>query len=136
MSIQVASGIIENTAGEILLAQRPAGKHLAGFWEFPGGKIEAGESASEALIRELKEELKLDVRIVESLGVFPYKYEVGAIDLHVFRVQALNQPSATKDVQSFRWQMAELISQNELTPADIAPLKAYLAFRSDQLNPP
>src|ERR1700722_20652981 len=98
MALAVASGIIENAHGEVLLALRPEGKHLAGMWEFPGGKIEDGESAAEALKRELKEELELDVRIVENLGIFPHVYDWGAIDLHVFRVEAVGEPRPTAHV--------------------------------------
>ena len=56
-ALRVVCALIEDEAGRLLLAQRPPGKHLAGLWEFPGGKIETGESPQEALIREIAEEL-------------------------------------------------------------------------------
>lgn len=59
--VAVVAAIIENRAGQLLIAERPPGKHWAGYWEFPGGKIEAGESHEAALIRELREELGLDL---------------------------------------------------------------------------
>src|SRR5690606_26440609 len=59
-SIHVAAGVILNARQEVLLALRPAHKHQGGLWEFPGGKVEAGESVQEALARELLEELNLD----------------------------------------------------------------------------
>ncbi|NNM60024.1 MAG: 8-oxo-dGTP diphosphatase MutT [Legionellales bacterium] len=58
-TIQVAVGVVVNSAGEFLVAQRPEGKPFAGCWEFPGGKVEQGESILEALIRELEEEINL-----------------------------------------------------------------------------
>ncbi len=128
--LQVAAGIIENQNGQILLAQRPTGKHLAGMWEFPGGKIEAGESVSEALKRELKEELHLDVEVLEALGQFPYAYEWGSLDLHVLRVRALSAPLATEHVRQFRWVRPREIAVVELAGADREPLKVYLSSPS------
>jgi 8-oxo-dGTP diphosphatase len=59
--IEVAAAVLEKSDGTFLLAQRPSGKPWAGYWEFPGGKIEAGETAHDALVRELKEELGIAV---------------------------------------------------------------------------
>src|SRR6266404_3882793 len=59
--VLVAAVALIDTDGRVLLAERPAGKHLAGLWEFPGGKVESGETPEVALIRELKEELGIDV---------------------------------------------------------------------------
>lgn len=125
----VACAIIENGKGEVLLAQRPPGKYLAGMWEFPGGKMEAGETGEQAIARELQEELELDVRIEKFLGTFPHNYPDHSIDLHTFVVRALNEPQSTAEVQCFRWIAASLISHSELAPADIVPLKRYLALR-------
>jgi 8-oxo-dGTP diphosphatase len=126
MNIQVVCGIIENGKGLVLLAERPAGKKLAGLWEFPGGKIEAGESPEDALRRELKEELKLDVHIVRRLGKFPHTYDWAAIDLEAFVVSALNEPTATADVQVFQWLSPHQIARDKLAAADHAPLAQYL----------
>src|SRR4051794_10375461 len=99
------------------------------MWEFPGGKIEAGETPESAIKRELQEELQLDVRIGKNLGSFPFNYPDHAIELIVFQVVALNAPQATEDVQVFRWLRANEISHSELAPADVAPLMRYLALR-------
>lgn len=72
--IEVACGVVLNPAGEALMAQRPAGKIAAGFWEFPGGKIEAGESAHNALVRELDEELGIRVHASTPLIDFIQPY--------------------------------------------------------------
>ncbi len=63
----VAVGVLVNPWGHVLIAQRPAGKHMAGAWEFPGGKVEADESVSEALFRELKEELGIELTSAQPL---------------------------------------------------------------------
>ena len=107
----------------------PPGKKLAGLWEFPGGKIESGESGEDALVRELKEELELDVRIVKGLGVFPHTYAWGSIDLHVYVVRALNAPRETQDVHAFKWVTPLSIARKQLAPADIKPLDIYLSSR-------
>lgn len=124
--IEVASGVIVRANGDILLAQRPPGKHMGGFWEFPGGKIEAGESAEAALLRELKEELELDVRVERDLGQFAYGYDKMGVNLHVFVVSPLSSPKVTKDVLNFVWVHPQRIARDQLVKADLAPLDAYL----------
>lgn len=123
---QVAAGIIEDDLGRVLIAQRPTGKKFSGYWEFPGGKIEAGESAPVALRRELKEELTLDVSVGRFLGIFPFDYDDHQIDLHVYLVRAINEPKRTEDIHVFKWVNPVQIRTNEMTPADLAPLRAYL----------
>ena len=123
---QVVCAIIENGKGLVLLAERPSGKRLAGLWEFPGGKVEVGEAPEDAIRRELKEELQLDVRINRQLGVFPHTYDWGSIDLRAFVVSALNEPAATADVHAFQWVSPHQIVRATLAAADHAPLTQYL----------
>jgi 8-oxo-dGTP diphosphatase len=125
-ALAVVAAIIRNERGEILLAQRPPGKEMAGSWEFPGGKIEPGESAVEALHRELREELELDVRMDRELGEFTHVYPWGRIALRVFVVTALTSPRPTGDVEVFRWARAETVDPAELTPADRPALDHFL----------
>jgi len=129
-SLQVVSGIIEDDHGLILLAQRPPGKLLAGFWEFPGGKIEPGESSQEALKRELQEELSLDVAFGRFMGIFPHAYEWGKIDLHVYVVRALNTPKRSEHVNVFKWINPAKVSPMDLAAADIIPYQMYLEICS------
>ncbi len=84
--VQVAAGVVVRADGAVLLADRPAGKPYAGFWEFPGGKIEAGESVEQALGRELAEELQ--IALVESVPwvVFEHDYPHAYVRLHFRRV--------------------------------------------------
>ncbi len=79
--IPVACAIIEDEVGRVLLAKRPEGKCLGGFWEFPGGKIEAGESAEAALVRELEEELLIQTQVFQKLESVEHHYEKFSIRL-------------------------------------------------------
>ena len=74
--MHVVAGVLVDASGRILIAQRPPGKHLAGMWEFPGGKLEPGESAEAALVRELDEELGIavDRAAFEALIRVPWRY--------------------------------------------------------------
>jgi 8-oxo-dGTP diphosphatase len=86
--LDVAAAVIQRPDGAFLLARRPAGKVYAGYWEFPGGKIEAGEPAAEALARELREELGIEPRTAYPWLTREYVYPHAAVRLHFFRVTA------------------------------------------------
>ena len=86
MAIDVAAGVLLDTRGRVLLAQRPHGKVYAGWWEVPGGKFEAGESAHQALARELREELGITLRASSAWCVREYHYAHGHVRLHFRRL--------------------------------------------------
>ncbi len=111
----------------MLLAQRPPDKRLAGYWEFPGGKIETGETPEQALARELKEELHLEISVRKKLGAFDYDYPWGQITLHVFVVRPLSAPRPSADVQVFEWVDVSRVKQFKLSPADLEPWSCYVA---------
>jgi mutator protein MutT len=98
--LHVVVGVIENNKQQYLLALRPAGKPLAGFWEFPGGKIEHNETAKDALYRELQEELAIEVN--ETQHLFDYTYESEKIiSFSVWRVtdyDGIPQPLASDKI--------------------------------------
>lgn len=79
--IDVVCGVIKNEAGSYLACLRPQGKHLGGLWEFPGGKVEAGESPETALVRELREELGVEIQIGAALEPVLWNYDSIAIQL-------------------------------------------------------
>ena len=83
--VDVAVGVLIREDGRVLLASRPAGKPYAGYWEFPGGKLEEGETVHAALVRELKEEL--DIALADSFPWFvkEYRYEHAHVRLHFRR---------------------------------------------------
>ena len=84
--IQVVAGIIFDSKGRFLLARRPVGKVYEGFWEFPGGKIEKNEIASEALIRELQEELGITPKKMQSWVQKKFRYPHGDVCIEFFKV--------------------------------------------------
>jgi 8-oxo-dGTP diphosphatase len=111
----------------IMLAQRPPDKKLGGLWEFPGGKVEAGESAEEALHRELQEELGCTVRITQTLAPFGHAYEWGSIELIPFVCELAEgspEPHAHEHT-ALVWVEREELSAYELAPADV-PLVGVL----------
>lgn len=101
--IHVACGVLVNAQGEVLLAQRPEGKIAAGWWEFPGGKIEQGESALQALTRELHEELGVTVRQAAPLIRFRHEYSNRTIVLDTWRVTAFDGEPQGCEGQALRW---------------------------------
>lgn len=122
--IEVAAAVLQRPDGAFLLAQRPAGKVYAGYWEFPGGKVEAGESPSGALIRELHEELGVDVKTAYPWITRDYDYEHAAVRLRFFRVVRWRGALHGREGQQFAWQSVEEISVAPLLPANGPVLRA------------
>jgi 8-oxo-dGTP diphosphatase len=103
---RVAAAVIVRCDGRVLLAQRPEGKAYAGYWEFPGGKLEPGETPAQALARELREELGLVVRRAAPWLVQEYVYPHAHVELNFFRVFAWDGEPHGHDGQAFAWQFA------------------------------
>ena len=104
-AIHVVAGILSDAQGRVLLAQRAQGSHLAGLWEFPGGKIEPGESAEDALRRELHEELAIEIGGVEPLISIPWHYPEKSIVLHALRVREFRGVPHGQQQQQLRWEL-------------------------------
>ena len=102
--IEVAAAVIHDTAGRFLLAQRPSGKAYAGYWEFPGGKVEPGESAADAMRRELHEELGITVESVCPWITCDFDYEHADVRLRFFRIYHWHGEPHGREGQSFAWQ--------------------------------
>jgi 8-oxo-dGTP diphosphatase len=116
--------VITRTDGCFLLGQRPAGKVYAGYWEFPGGKIEAGEAPLSALARELHEELGIDVETAYPWLTRDYDYAHAAVRLRFFRVVKWSGTLRGRERQRFVWQVPEAISVDPLLPANAPILRA------------
>ena len=117
---RVAVAIIERTVhGEhqVLFAQRPAGKAYAGYWEFPGGKIEAGESVIDALIREIDEELGLHIKTATLWRTECFSYEHAHVELNFCRTSDWSNEPHGREGQAFAWQSPDAIALAPLLPA-------------------
>lgn len=103
--MSVVVGIVFNAEGRVLMAQRPAGKSWAGYWEFPGGKIEVGERPEQALCRELDEELGLQVQAsdVTPWLSLQHEYEHHAVSLQFFQVRRWSGVPEGREQQAFAW---------------------------------
>ncbi|MDY6943050.1 MAG: Nudix family hydrolase [Pseudomonadota bacterium] len=101
--IHVAVGVIQDREGRVLLAQRPTGKHLAGYWEFPGGKLEPEESVSTALTRELLEELGIVVDVARPLIRLPHAYPEKRVLLDVWTVIRYHGQPRGREGQRLAW---------------------------------
>jgi 8-oxo-dGTP diphosphatase len=106
---EVAVGILIRPAdGALLLSTRPPGKPYAGFWEFPGGKIEAGETVEQALRRELTEELGIVIGAAEPWRVTEHDYPHALVRLHWCKVGRWEGDFEMREGQSMRWQQLPL----------------------------
>ncbi len=124
--LHVAAAIIVRPDGRVLLAQRPAGKAYAGYWEFPGGKLEPGETPRAALDRELHEELGLTVRRAAPWLVQEFRYPHAHVLLHFFRVFEWDGEAVGHDGQAFVWQTPGAFGVQPLLPANTFVLRALL----------
>jgi 8-oxo-dGTP diphosphatase len=124
--IPVVCAIIEDKDGRLLLAKRPEGKCLAGLWEFPGGKIEKGESAADALVRELQEELLIEAEVIQFLEPVEHHYEKFSIILTPFRAKILSGIPKATEHSSIGWFHFWEIDAVSLAPADIPVLNQLL----------
>jgi 8-oxo-dGTP diphosphatase len=126
--LDVVCGLLENAEGQILLCQRPEGKSQAGLWEFPGGKVDAGESEEEALKRELLEELGCEVEVGLELTPVVHHYDGFSIRLIPFLVTCLNEPKALEHA-AIEWVDVTRVRAYDLAPADVPIFEEYLFER-------
>lgn len=116
--IDVVCGILWNECGEFLACRRPAGKHLGGLWEFPGGKVEIGETPEIALIRELREELGVAVTIGEALAPVVWNYPGKTIRLLPYHCRVSAGELQALEHAEIRWCSTEAAHALEWADAD------------------
>jgi 8-oxo-dGTP diphosphatase len=125
--VDVAAAVIQRPDGAFLLAQRPAGKVYAGYWEFPGGKVEAGEDSTQALSRELHEELGIDVVRAYPWITRVFTYPHATVRLKFFRVLEWAGEPHPREKQAIAWQRIDAPMAAPMLPAN-APVLASLAL--------
>lgn len=131
-TILVVAVALVDRAGRVLLARRPPGKSMAGLWEFPGGKIEAQESPERALVRELYEELSIEVdpRDLEPITFASHAYETFHLLMPVFGCRRWSGVLNPREGQAVAWATAAQLGDYAMPPADaplIPALQRYLS---------
>ncbi|WP_018140237.1 Nudix family hydrolase [Thioalkalivibrio sp. ALJ7] len=133
--VEVAIGLILDATGRVLVTHRTQGRHLAGLWEFPGGKVDRDEQPAEALARELDEELGIRVESAVQCLTIPHRYAERTVRLHVFRVTEWSgQPEGRED-QPLEWRDSTLLDPADF-PAANRPMLQALTLPSRYLVTP
>ena len=122
--VEVAAAVLQREEGSFLLAQRPADKIWAGYWEFPGGKVEAGESTRDALVRELREELGIEVITAYPWITRIFSYPHATVRLSFFRVTQWQGELFPHEGQQFSWQNLANVEVEPVLPANAPVLRA------------
>jgi len=129
--VEVAVGILQRGSDSaVLLAQRPEGKPYAGWWEFPGGKLEAGESVEDALDRELYEELGVRITACRVFDAVEFSYPHARVRLHFRLVTAWSGEPRAREGQALAWQQPGAITVSPLLPASLPVIERLAAAGS------
>lgn len=131
----VAVGILQRADGHVLFAQRPVGKPYAGYWEFPGGKIEPGESAHAALVRELEEELGIRVTAANAWLTQRHVYPHAHVELQFFRVSEWEGEVHPQEDQQVAWQVPGQYTVAPMLPALLSADSVVLSGLAAALRP-
>lgn len=120
--IDVAVGVLCRSDKTVLFARRPEGKEMAGYWEFPGGKIERGESVHEALVRELQEEIGVHIKVSKHWQTIEHIYPHAHVLLHFQIVRDwLGDPYA-KEGQTLLWKSLMVNTNNQVVASEVEPV--------------
>lgn len=118
--IEVAAALVRDDHGRYLITQRRRDSHLAGLWEFPGGKVESHESPRECLRRELTEELSATFSIGDLVDTVRWQYPDRTIVLHFFACWLESGTIEAREGQAMAWVAPDALAQYEFPPADLA----------------
>ena len=116
--IKVVAAIIRNNQNEIFIAQRNQNKSQGGLWEFPGGKIEPNETENQAIIREIKEELDMNITVIDKYTEIIYEYPDKTINLIVLNCQMNDNHYSLLEHQDCAWTVPSNLTNYEFAPAD------------------
>ena len=133
-SMRVVAAALLDDAGRVLIAQRPEGKHMAGWWEFPGGKVSDGESDPDALVRELREELGVETRPEAHVMTLTHEYPDRTIDLVLWRASLVRGTPRGLDGQQLKWVDCQSLGNERLLPADAPFVEALQLLSSGVLE--
>jgi 8-oxo-dGTP diphosphatase len=116
--VEVAAALIQDAEGRYLITQRRRGSHLAGLWEFPGGKVEAGETPALGLRRELQEELTATFRVGDLVETVQWEYPDRTVILHFFDCRLESGEIVPREEQAMEWVAPERLVAYDFPPAD------------------
>jgi 8-oxo-dGTP diphosphatase len=117
-AILVVAAALYDGDGRVLIAERPAGKHMAGRWEFPGGKVVVGESEAEALAREIREELGVEITGSQPFMRLAHSYDDRDVELSMWVVEAFQGECQGLDGQRLKWVAPARLSEEDILEAD------------------
>jgi mutator protein MutT len=119
-TVEVAAALIQDDAGRYLIARRRRGTHLAGLWEFPGGKREGDETLEACLRRELVEELNAEFEVGEKIDTVRWEYPEKTVVLHFYRCRLERGAIEPREGQAVAWVAPARLNDYEFPPADLA----------------
>jgi len=129
-TIHVVAAALFDSSSRVLIAQRPAGKHMAGGWEFPGGKLEPGEDRFDGLRRELREELGIETLRATPLISYEHRYAERTVFLDLWVVEAYDGEPQPLDAPALQWVALEDLDSVGLLEADRPMISALRAYRA------
>lgn len=132
MKTIVVTAAIINKGNKYLIAQRKKGAHQEMLWEFPGGKVEPGESPEHCLAREIEEELRLKIKVGNIYQVVSYNYVDRHVILLCYLCEAIDGEPETVDCEDFRWVMPGEMTSFNFAPADIPVVEKLLQERQGE----
>ena len=128
--LRVVAAAIFDAGDRVLIAQRPAGKHMAGWWEFPGGKVAQGETDRDALERELREELGIEARAHRPLTTMTHEYPDRVVELVLWQASIASGEPRGLDGQQLKWVACQSLGEERLLPADLPLIPALQGLSS------
>jgi 8-oxo-dGTP diphosphatase len=133
-ALDVIVGIVRDSVSRVLIGQRPEGKHMAGFWEFPGGKLMPGEAPLAGLSRELHEEIGIKVTGAEPFMRYTHRYPERTVHLDIWWILDYQGKAEAREGQRLRWVAVNELGDAALLPAD-APIAKAIAERLQGTTP-
>ena len=130
-AVLVVAAALVDTTGRVLIAERPAGKHMAGRWEFPGGKVAPGESEAAALARELEEELGVEVLEARPMMRLTHRYPDREVELSMWLVERYRGDPRALDGQRLKWVQRTRLAAEDILEADRPFVAALVQWSPD-----
>jgi 8-oxo-dGTP diphosphatase len=133
-TIRVVAAALYDAGGRVLIAERPPGKHVAGRWEFPGGKIDVGETEEAALGRELTEELGITLLRARPLVRLAHDYDDRRIDISLWVVEEFSGEPTGLDGQRLKWVSPARLHDEDMLEADVPFIAALQRLYNERLT--